>query len=563
MSVITFKDLAFIVDGDIIADNINFKIYGITNLFFENPESDLRFVTNIFQQRIRGYTISGQIFIDNKIIPVDNFFFILNQYKLFDQNETVRDVLFFINPKRAKKVLTDFCIDFEYTSIGWLSIEESRIFEIMLSLVAMPKFIYLDNVDIRRTYRERYLGLLKKYVLKSNSVCLVNADFDRYYDGSVVIQQNNIISMDRKQSLEYDMHRRARIFDWINNTNNSDNIQDTNYSNFCMDNYMKISSTDLDSPDKQYKYRKPFAKFCCENLLTDKSRTIIDFDKNINTDIFRVNILQAISLAKRKYYLMIRKYNNTQNIYKHVWPFIASVLVINILRKTVLKELHSLFMNNIGRVLPFFMGFFDYKNYAASMQMYLLVQLIKRGIFWILRTFIYPNHSFHSLKLITAALQFFMSYGNASIFFEDHPFIAHYVNITISPGTYVISVLIYLFIANAPTFLILGYIFNINCMLIIFINSLFINTVIACTMTKRLREITIVLFSLIYATILHRLIKSGGPLLRLLSHSIYPFYTMELLKSCSVNSIVPIIGMLLTYILSYIFCCYKISRFKM
>lgn len=600
---ILFEDLAVQLDGQQIASGINFQIWGICNLLVASPDSELRHVLMLFEKNYteehHHVTFSGRVSVDGKSIPVDRFFLLLNQHRLFDCNETVMDALCLIDEKRAKQVMDELEVDIGGSFLDRLNIEESRIFELVLSIVSMPPFIFLNSIELHKKTRRHCLNLLRKYTDAANTACLILADHDSFFDGTVVIQKRNIISLDRKAGDKY----RVDAFLGQFSADDADERTDDESSapsaeeaapapgdpaarnkapaviprnsagpagDFPGASEETVKGARRPWKDRaaeknagEYDYRTLYKKYKCENLLDLHFHSPPQRPTPLTYDIYRINISQAFRLAFRKYFLMIERYQHRLNIYKNIGPFMVTVFLV--------RFFQAISFAAISESLPVLAYYFlalltgierarypalVFVLYAFMLEHFTLAQLLS-GIYNLFR----HGYSYREFCFISAFLYLCIFYSNSAMFDEDYPFIAFYVNIVMTPGTYVLSAFIYLFCTQLIAFYAVGKIFNINCIFITLLNAIAMNLLFAACHGRRLREGFIGHFLSVYLFV---------PLGKFTNHH---DYTYKVITCCVFPSIICkrfyfstsryfpwLFAVILYYIVIYLFVCYSISR---
>lgn len=204
MPTVAFEGLAFSVNGVKITAEMCFKVRGIYSLVIAQDDFTANCIRFYFTQRYtHGLSVEGRIIVDGAAVPTDRLHLLTNQFRLFNCYESVYDVLHFVDDARASLVLGHFGASFYNTPIGVLSIEESRIFEVLLSIVAN----FLGSLEISSGTRGLCLRLLRDHA--ADSAVLVLSDYDDAFDGTILIIDEAVHRLNRRDS------RRLRTEDFF------------------------------------------------------------------------------------------------------------------------------------------------------------------------------------------------------------------------------------------------------------------------------------------------------------------------------------------------------------
>lgn len=314
-----------------------------------------------------------------------------------------------------------------------------------------------------------------------------------------------------------------------------------------------------------YDYKKHLKKYKCDKLFELKGKCSLRFTSQLfNLDIYKVNLKQARALAFRKYYLMVSKYNERTNIYKNIGPFIVFILCLRIYQQIDQEMIWGNIPLLFCLLLFLYLEFYKFKVLVAVIVFfkYVLKDISIQRIFSLVHDIFRHVYTHNELKITTGFLHLCIFYSNSTIFVEDRPFLDYYTNILMTPGTYVISVFMYLIFTQFIAFVIIGLMFNIDCILITTINALVVNMLIACATTKRLRETFISIFITLYV-FLPKVIFSyiHGLCKNILFHVFSVIFTVEM-HYASIGLLYKLGCVLPFYLIVYVVCCSRVGIFS-
>lgn len=552
MRDIRFENISYFKDGILIAENINFNVSGTYNLAVGVSEMKLKNILSLFTQynfdQLDDSIIEGDIFINGEHLSASKICYIINQYALFDMNESVQDVLKHINKERAEIIIKDFPIDFLESSIGALNIEQTRIFDVMINLVALPPFIFIKNLEIGYKNRKMCLQALKKHLKHSNIAALVVDSIYDCYDGTVFIRETSIVSLNGKQSKAYHEKLSLSVFDTKK--------PEISILDEALLKYKKSVIT------KSFDYKKMYAIFKCQNLIEIKRQDMGAIKRLKMVDIYKFNFSQAVSLALRKYSLMIEKYYFKNGILKGVRPFIGFIFLIRIYQELNIR-------GNGDFLADIFYIFFHHNNYSQLINFILigniLIQLYikeftRNRVYRIFSNIFCGEYNILQFKLAICVLFLCILSNSSRIIKEDTQYISFYINRTVTPGTYVLSMLIYMFFTQFITYWIIGKIFNIRLISINLLNALFFSMFFANIRSKRFREMLIGFFIALYGII--PLVHSGRAY-AFVENNLLPFMfpvtVVTKMAASSTPSIFSCLILVYFYLFVYIWCCFRLS----
>ncbi len=485
MAVLYCKDIKFHNNGIVFLKNINLKIYGLTNIYSKSCKKKEIFLKALFDKFVGSnddmFIMGGKIYLDDKIIPRNQIHLYRSKYKLFNKIETVEEALYMIDSERSKNVLCEFEIKFGNKKLCELNIDETRIFKILVEMVEMPPIVVIEGIELVSVLRKKYIKLIRKYVKESGSICLINSKYDDKFDNTIIIENKRIFSLNIKKYREYITK------EFLNNISRLKCEERNKHKTLC--NECTSDDNNEDMLDEKNKNKDIFIGYNYED------RTHL-----FNFDIYKMQIHQAKILAYRKYNLMVDKYSEKINIYKNIGIFVIFMLCV----RAYQESKRELVKENIPSILCFFFSvllyFYNFKIFIAIVFFlkFIFQELSWNRIFILLRNFFRNSYTPFELRIVTSIVHLCIFFGCSTILLEDSIFLKYYTTFLISPGTYITSILIYLFLTQFIAFIMLGFVFNINTIFITTINALFFNTLISCATSKKLRETFISLFMILY-----------------------------------------------------------------
>lgn len=554
MPAISLVGLSFYSGGSLVAGNISFEILGICSLIVAADDPAARCVCDFLARRDTSLEARGVVLVDGASMQASRLSLLLNQHRLFDSCEVVSDVLCTIDRGRASAVLEKFSDAFSSSPIGSLSIEESRIFEILLAIVAKPPLIFLSSIELHRETRKRCLGLLREHA--ADCAVLILSEYSAFFDGSVVIGSNQVLSLNRRESENFQVEMFLRRFDARNSEDGgTEDARDTGIACEC--------SGAAPDGGRKYDFRGLYRRYKCENLVEIRGKTFSSFSRLFIFDIYRVHLRQSLQIAFRKYSLMIKQYHEKSGIYKNICPFFIFLFLLRVSHEIDLTEVIDDALN-IAYLLFFSVvdvPRFRLVTFACLFFKYTIRDLFCTRVFHIVHNVLRRSYGYTEFQLISSFLYLSTFSSNASIFEEDYPYIAFYTNITMTPGTYVVSVIIYMVITHVVIFYIIGVLLNIEYIFATLLNAVAMSLFFMCFRTKRLREAMIGIFVTIYlSAFLTKPQEVHSHCASTLLYLLFPPITCQVhyFGSCS---IIPVLLVsLLFYVCVFVFGCHRISR---
>lgn len=589
MAAMCFKNIVVYVDGVLTLKNINFKIDGMTNLVTDRHDRMTLFFNALFKKRNgreeglfvdgeiyvgagkeEGLFVDGEVYFEGKKIQKNDFPTQMSRYKLFNRVESVREALYMIRPERAEMVLSDFRIEFGHSKLCDLTIGERRIFEILVEMVEMPRLVFIRSVELENKMRKKYLRLIRRYVEKANSVCLVQTEHGDRFDRTLVAEEGKIFSLSREMCQKYQMEEFFRQIDscTINSEDKVKNKDIGDSDEKCKVEYKDVEISEMSPINEKCKGKASNRKLpgkkidSGQNTQTLEKPSQLFFPRQLfNTSIYRAQLRQSQTLAFRKYNLMIRKYSDKINIYKNIGLFVILMLCIRAYQETN----RELIRENIPSILCFFCSFllyfYDFKIFIAIIFFlkYIFQELSWNRIFSLTFNFFRNSYTLLELKIVTSFVYFCIFFAGSTIMVEDRVFLRYYTPFLITPGTYIVSVFLYLFVTQFIVFISLGFIFNISSIFITTLNAVIANIAIACATTKRLRETLISLFIVLYFLIP---IITASPLYANQKYIFFYLFPMLLAPELQYSGMSLFKILLVTlpfYALVYVISCYRVA----
>ncbi|KAI5169323.1 hypothetical protein PAEPH01_0615 [Pancytospora epiphaga] len=585
MPTIVFKGLSFVVCGVKILKNINFKISGIYNLIVSHDDFLDNCIRLYFTHRhIHGATIGGKILIGGDVVLAEDLNLLTNQFRLFNASESVYDVLHFIDPVRAKLVLGHFEPVFSSTLIGVLNIEESRIFEILLSIVSNPPFIFINSLEISSDFRSLCLWLFREY--SSESAVLIATEYGDEFDGTILFINDTAHQLnkwdcrkyhdevflarlvpgehkDAKRMLEDDdaPYKNGRIALGIFK-DKKEKAKEFRKSCAKPRNTCLTPNNSKTKHRKKYDYKSLYKKYKCENLVNIEKQAHSLSEWLLVYDIYKVIFSDSIKIAMRKYSLMIGEGGRTTGLYKNLNLFIIAVCIFKIFLEIRMNEIREDMPGLIcfihGSIFIFPSWFFQ----AASILFFKYV--IRRFSYYRLLRIVYNifrrECDYSEFQCLSALVYLAIFYSNGTVFEEEWGFIRFYTNRIMTPGTYVLATFIYLGVTHITVFVILGMVFRIKYIFSSTVNAVSLSMLFACAGTRRLRVCLISVFLTVY--LLSLFMTLSGPqeyYFRLFSFISFP---PILWRDCSFSGpgyAISLVCIILFHIFVFICCCHKVA----
>ncbi|KAI4291364.1 hypothetical protein PAPHI01_0638 [Pancytospora philotis] len=625
MTAIAFDRVSFFINGACILRDLSFELRGMRSLMLCQDETVARYLRVFLTGRCPSeMRVSGRVLIDGHPVPAEHLHLFLNQHRLFDANESVREILRFVSWERADEILPRFGAEFAAKLVSQLNIEETRVLEVILAVLAAPPLVFIPSLDMSARHKRLCIGLVRE-CLRSSAV-LLEIRYAPWLDGTIVVARGGVLALDGAdsallqrecllnrlgmdgrvplthledgssaadqrefieafKSLKAETGRIAQTFAaparaprsrlcykecpsvGLNGAAPSGPAADTSQPGCAAPtpNCYGLFEAPCCPNSPSNKLRMLYRENKCENLVMASDMPLTTLGRLLQLDIYRVNLRQSLKLAYRKYSLMINRYSATFNIYRNIFPFMLAILAFRVYRlvdiPTVRSELPCFWWVAIQILFGSAGGGFTALFAGYLFCQYILKEWTARSALAFLRSILRNSHSYAEFEAFTAAIYLAFFYSGSTVFEEDVPFIVSYTNILFTPGTYVVATVMYLAVTHVLAFYFIGRLLGISCLWLILANATMLNVMLACCRTKRLREALIGIFATLYMSSFLTPCPIRQPqYVYGIVRFLLPPVYMKRYYGMEFNCI-SALYVLLFYVLIYVWCCYKLSTY--
>lgn len=484
------ENLFLTINETQIAENISMRIKGLCCLQIHLHAESLQDVLLIFSKThmyaANETIMRGNAYFDGKLLPISKIHYLLNHSMIFEGTDIVKDVLVSINSQETDQLIDRLEIRFSDKRIQHLNVEESKIFELAVNLASHARIVFIKSFEISSRLRTKCLNFCKEYSKNKEVVFLIETEYCSLFDSTIVIEENNVLSLDKSDSDIYFQRRSFSVFD----------IAEDSYSNnsIRLNNYRPEPQKILVNQTGIYGYKNIFKRYNTENLIEYKHSYLPFFERLFFLEIYKINISQAFNIGFKRYEQMFKRPENRKMLARSIGPYIFLILITRILQEVVQCN-YSVLLNDLGTLaVPFLVSPTRSRALLPSLYIftYLFIQeLSLRRLVNIIYNIFRGPYSVLEYKLMSAAICLSIFYQYSSIFEEDSQFLNYYMNITMTPGTYITSIITYIFFTHIITFFFLGMLFNNSFMIANLIYCTFTNLIYAFFIGKRMRSFVI------------------------------------------------------------------------
>jgi len=596
-STLTIEGVEMIVDGKHVCNNqVIFAkgIYGIGGLSNGIRRIILDSLTkSSLPDNNEMLNVYGNILYNGKPIYYDELQGMMNPYKIFYSNESVRHSLEFINFRDAKELMEMFDLtDLQNTSISELSISESRLWETAINLASELKVIVLRDFQTRHSLEKKYLSTLKSYSVSNQCVILVETEYSMEFglDGCIVIKKNEVECLD--------FHENAGIqrFETINADLLYDSFRRRSrpYKTFSL-----RMVGDAECPGKNNGYglwqddlavhrvkcvdTDPCSANVnnCKKVHDEESKARIESQSQSAYWLYDMNINTSLALTRRRCILEEKK---TKRLKKLFFSFSIQICILLILKLKYIMlnqfsnasvisyvQLDRLGICEAECLMRYLLSKIHLRIDRILKQMLLhtvcfILSLAKSLIRWVVESFIYMKTHDWSLmdyKIISTGIYLLVLIRGSAVINEEKAHVYCHVNKIYSPGTYFFHIFIYLVLKIWIPVLVVFYILNNVWVSLIFLaTGTFVCILINLTMRLKLKCIcicAILSFNLLYPLDCENVGKSF-----FLKYSeSFNFFVAcrEFSYSPLEKKMAQLYRLLRAYLCMYVFFCHKLSRY--
>lgn len=549
MHELSLEDVSLNINEVQIASKVSMRIQGVCALQISSeacvPREILLLFTKTHMYATNQIKVEGNAYFDGKVLPACKMHHLLNHGIIFEGSYSVRDVLVMLNRSEAEHLIEELGMTFLHKRVDHLSIQESSIFEIAVNLATKARIIFIRSFGVSSRTRKTCLKTLKKYASSREVVFLVETEYSEIFDSAVCISRNGIVSLDKSDCEIFFRRQQLSVF---------------NIEPVCGEKavFQKI----VTRCEGAYDYKRLFKDYKTENLVDLKHRNVSFFGRLLTYDFYRINPMHAFRTGFRKYEITFQRPDHRASLAKSIGPCILFILCTRAfqeIRKSdwvghlpnLLAYLLILFSNPKRGFAPFVLYFIKnlYIQECTTARILSMSRNVFRG-----------EYSVLECRFISVPVSLCVFYQYSSIFEEDFQVLNYYMNIMMTPGTYIMSIFVYMLFAHMITFCILGYLFNVNHMVINVLCSFFTNLVYCPFLGTRLRS-SIIAFHLatLMAGMLQDTKKSSLGYLFKLLRAIFPSTMLvDLCKDTGI-SFQALYRLICYCVVSYVICCCKIS----
>lgn len=487
MHELILEDISYWINDVQIADKINLRMQGLCSIQYSTQYRILNEISHTFSKTHmyspNKIVLTGAAYFNGFYLPCEKFNYLLNHHMIYENNSIVQDILNLINSREANEIARSFEVNFLTKRIGELSIVEIKVLEVIVSVASHTRLIYLPDFSVFSTLKSKILKYLKQYTREREAIVLIETEYEQIFDSAICFTNEKFICLDKKECEAYYRDQALSIFD-IPRPMGMENSEDL-LARKINDSEFKFKKLGV------YDYKKIFEKYATENLVDFKHKNISFFTRIFYPCIYRVQIQQALHMG---YVRFMTIHNNletrTSCILKTIGPFISIILFLKISQEFYKCDHFDLLMDFLCHGPDLYRSFIKVARYlsvpANTVLTYLFVFFLKK--YWnIFYNIFQGGFNTKEYNLILMAIFFSIFYQYSSIFEEESQLLNYTINITITPGTYILSILVYIFLAHMLTFIAVCHLFNTKSMFIYLIYCTFTNFIFALFIGKRLR----------------------------------------------------------------------------
>lgn len=549
MHELSLEDVSLNINDIQIARKVSMRIRGVCALQMSSescvPREILLLFTKTHMCATNHIKVEGNAYFDRKILPASKIHYLLNQVIIFEGSHSVRDVLTMLNKREAGHIMEELGMTFLHKRVDHLSIQESRMFEIAVNLATEAKIVFIRNFEVSSRVRRTCLQVLKRYASSKEMVFLIETEYSEVFDSAVCISRSGIVSLDKSDCEIFFRRQQLSVF----------NIEPVYEDRVA---FQKIPIKCLG----EYNYKKLFEKYKTENLVDLKHRNLSFLSRLFTYDFYRINLRHAFHIGFKKYETTFHRPDLRANLVKSISACILFILFTRVSQEVRKSDWTGHFSNLSAYLLMFFT---DPRREYGPLVLYFakniyIQECTSSRILSMARNIFRGKYSALESRFISVPVSLCIFYQYSSTFEEDFQALSYYMNIVLTPGTYFMSIFIYMFFTHMITFSILGYIFNVNYMAINVLCSFFTNLVYSPFIGTRLRSSTIAFHLAILMTgLLQDTEKSSlGHLFKQL-HSVFPSTMLADIYKDSDMSFRTLYRLISYCVVSYVICCCKIS----
>lgn len=479
------EGLSLTVNEIPVTENKNMRIQGLCSLQIQSDMGNLKDTLLIFSKThmyaSNKINIKGTAYFDRKRLPGNKIHYLLNHAMIFESTDIVKDVLIMLNKEEVDQLIDKLEIKFYNKRIDHLNIQESKIFEIAVNLAFRARIVYIKNFEMPSRLKTKYLNVLKEYSIIREVVFLVECEYSDIFDSALIIEEDRIVSLDKSECEAYFRRQRFSVF----------SIQGSE---------LRTSRRELRTEEIQpakisvknegvYDFAPIFESYKTQNLVMLKHKDLSFWDRLFLLDIYKVNLTQAFLTGFKRYETVFKRQEHRNKLLRSIGPHIFLILSIRVFQELIKCDWKEALPEFLGWALPLLLC--SRNNLVLplliGLRYFYLQELSIRRVADIVFNIFRGGYSIYEHKLMSASVCLCIFYQYSSIFEEDSQTLNYYMNIIITPGTYIMSILVYIFFTHIITLSLIGFMFNNVFMLVSLIYCTFTNLIYAFLMGKRFR----------------------------------------------------------------------------
>lgn len=558
MGELVLKDVSLNINGFQLVNKKSLAVEGLCCLSVSSTSGNLKEILLLFSlphvSANNDIKIDGLAILNDRVMPASKIHYLLNRNMVFECNDTVENVLTTLNKLEAMNVIERLEMNFHKKRLCQLNCTESRIFEIAVNMVTNPFVMYIKKLLMADKDKIRILDALKEYSILTGCIILVETDYNPIFDSAVVIGHEKIVSLNREESKSFFASLRVRPYSLPRS------------SNGLCEEYPEIKiESSLVEKLEPFDYKGLYKENKTESLIDIKHKYIPIFEKILNPGIYRINFKQAVQIAYRKYEISFQRFDQKLSICKSMFPVIFAVLIARLF--PILSD-YSLI-----KYIPEFICKCIYTFFNTEELIYLPIYFFQTFVvkhFSICRILFLLNHFWRSeiqgsgYIFMFASIFFSIIYHYSFIFEEELQFLNYHMNVLFTPGTFIMSIFIYILMAHFSTFMVVGLVLNVKMVGISVLTVSFVNLFYCSFTGRRLRSSLLgVAISIFLHIIIADLTRTKLSFLKYLYMTILPCFSSYDSKENYVSSLVLSdktgIYFYCYCIVAYVCCCYSLS----
>jgi len=539
MSKLVFQDVSMRINGIDIVEHLSFTATGLCCVLVSPNCGDFRDTLLLFSKTYMhsGNEIKteGLVFFDGRMLPASKFHYLLNQYIVFEGNESVIEGLRRVNKEEAEGIARSLEIHFGKKRTDHLSVQESRVFEVAVALATKPPVIYIRMSGMSGCQGRRSLELLRRHAARHECVVLIECDeFSGRFESALAVEETGVHSLEREEA--------RRLFRWKQLAAVGVRAAE-----------LPRRAQEVPRGGEPYDYAGLFRKYRTEKAVDLKHKKMTDWERLTTLDFYKVNLRQAVSLGYRKYEMTFQKYEKRMGVVKSLFPTFMLILALRLFGSLTRKDAIGCALNALplvsdallaGSPLPVIVAF------CADSPARLFVHFFR-------------DFTPVELRLVFGSICFSIMYQSSSIFDEDYQALNYNINVLMTPGTYIASVFIFTVLTHISTFLIIGLLFSLPLVFLNLTSAFFINLIYFSFLGKRLKTTFIGFFiaSCIFTAMLCPT-RPIYPLVLVSFHMVFPILIEPPCGWVGIFSFPYCIGYTLAYcVFIYMIICHRISSY--